>query len=277
MPDPASDDDGLADGVGGRLDAELVRRGLARSRSLAVIAIDEGRVAVDGRTALKASLRVTRDAVLTLDGDDRWVSRSAGKLAAALDAVPVVADGRLALDVGASTGGFTQVLLERGAREVIALDVGHGQLVPAIRSDDRVRVVEGVNARSLTAAQLAEVSGTAERPSLVVADVSFIGLPLVLPALVATVGRDADFVLLVKPQFEVGRGGIREGVVRDRAARQDAVTGVLWAAWDLGLPTAGVISSPVVGTNGNQEYLVWLSATVGGNPTEWGGAIDALP
>ena len=215
--------------------------------------------------------------MLTLDGDDRWVSRSAGKLDAALDAFPVAVDGRLALDVGASTGGFTQVLLERGAREVIALDVGHGQLVPAIRSDERVRVVEGVNARSLTAAELAETSGTAERPELVVADVSFIGLPLVLPALVETVGREADYVLLVKPQFEVGRGGIREGVVRDRAARHDAVSGVLWAAWDLGLPTAGVISSPVVGTNGNQEYLVWLSASVGGNPTEWGGAIDALP
>ncbi len=137
-------------------------------------AIDEGRVAIDGRTALKASLRVGPDAVLTLDGDDRWVSRSAGKLDAALDAFPVVVDGRLALDVGASTGGFTQVLLERGAREVIALDVGHGQLVPAIRSDDRVRVVEGVNARSLTASELAEASGTADRPELVVADVSFI-------------------------------------------------------------------------------------------------------
>jgi 23S rRNA (cytidine1920-2'-O)/16S rRNA (cytidine1409-2'-O)-methyltransferase len=275
MPDPASD--GTAPGGTGRLDAELVRRGLSRSRALAVIAIDEGRVAVDGRTVLKASLRVGPDAVLTLDGDDRWVSRSAGKLAAALDAFPVPVDGRLALDIGASTGGFTQVLLERGAREVIALDVGQGQLVPAIRSDERVRVVEGVNARSLTAVELAETSGTSETPELVVADVSFIGLSLVLPALVETVGREADYVLLVKPQFEVGRGGIREGVVRDRAARHDAVSGVLWAAWDLGLPTAGVISSPVVGTNGNQEYLVWLSADVGSNPTEWGGAITALP
>jgi 23S rRNA (cytidine1920-2'-O)/16S rRNA (cytidine1409-2'-O)-methyltransferase len=269
MPDPASD--------GARLDAELVRRGLARSRALAVAAIDEGRVAIDGRTAVKASVRVGQDAVLTLDGDDRWVSRSAGKLDAALDTFPIVVDGRLALDVGASTGGFTQVLLERGAREVIALDVGHGQLTPAIRADGRVRVVEGVNARSLTVAELAETSGTGERPDLVVADVSFIGLALVLPALVESVGLAADYVLLVKPQFEVGRGGIREGVVRDRAARHDAVTGVLWAAWDLGLPTAGVISSPVVGTNGNQEYLVWLSVGVGGNPTEWGGAIDALP
>jgi 23S rRNA (cytidine1920-2'-O)/16S rRNA (cytidine1409-2'-O)-methyltransferase len=268
MPDRASD--------GGRLDAELVRRGLARSRALAVTAIGEGRVAVDGRIALKASVKVPPDAVLTLDGDDRWVSRSAGKLDAALDAFPIAVEGRVALDVGASTGGFTQVLLERGAREVIALDVGHGQLVPSIRSDERVRVVEGVNARSLTAAELAEASGTSDRPDLVVADVSFIGLSLVLPALVETVGIEADYVLLVKPQFEVGRGGIREGVVRDRAARHDAVSGVLWTAWDLGLPTAGVISSPVVGTNGNQEYLVWLSVSVGGNPTEWGEAIAAL-
>ncbi len=270
MPDPASVGDG-------RLDAELVRRGLARSRALAVAAIDEGRVAIDGRVALKASMRVGPDAALTLDGDDRWVSRSAGKLDAALDAFPVVVDGRLALDIGASTGGFTQVLLERGAREVIALDVGHGQLVPSIRQDSRVHVVEGVNARELTRETFAEVSGVDSVPDLVVADVSFISLPLVLPALVATIGRDADYVLLVKPQFEVGRGGIREGVVRDRDARHDAIAGVLWAAWDLGLPTAGVISSPVVGTNGNQEYLVWLSASVGGNPTEWGGAIDGLP
>jgi 23S rRNA (cytidine1920-2'-O)/16S rRNA (cytidine1409-2'-O)-methyltransferase len=274
MPDQASDGDRAG---GGRLDAELVRRGLARSRALAVAAIDEGRVAIDGRTALKASVRVGQDAVLTLDGDDRWVSRSAGKLDAALDAFPLVVERRLALDVGASTGGFTQVLLERGAREVIALDVGHGQLVPAIRSDKRVRVVEGVNARSLTAAELAETSGTAERPELVVADVSFIGLALVLPALVETVGDAADYVLLVKPQFEVGRGGIREGVVRDRAARHDAVTGVLWAAWDLGLPTAGVISSPVVGTNGNQEYLVWLTAATGRDPGWWESAVAGLP
>jgi 23S rRNA (cytidine1920-2'-O)/16S rRNA (cytidine1409-2'-O)-methyltransferase len=268
MPESAS---------GGRLDAELVRRGLARSRALAVIAIDEGRVTVDGKPALKASVRVGPDAVLSLEGDDRWVSRSAGKLAGALDAFRVDVSGRLALDVGASTGGFTQVLLERGAREVIALDVGHAQLVPSLRDDDRVRVIEGVNARELTAELLAFESGTEEVPGVVVADLSFISLGIVLPAIVATVGLAADYVLLVKPQFEVGRTGIREGVVRDRAARHDAVNGVLWVAWDLGLPTAGVTSSTVVGSNGNQEYLVWLSATVGGNPTEWGGAITALP
>jgi len=264
-------------GTGERLDAALVRRGLARSRALAVAAIAEGRVRIDGAPATKPASRVAPDAVLTVEGDERWVSRSAGKLDAALEAFAVDPAGRLVLDVGASTGGFTQVLLERGAREVIALDVGHGQLVPGLRADPRVRVVEGVNARELDPGLLASVSGTDERPDLVVADLSFIPLGLVLPALAATASEGADLVLLVKPQFEVGRTGVREGIVRDRHARHDALGGVLWAAWDLGLGTAGVISSPVVGTAGNQEYLVWLSAGVGGNPTEWGGAIDALP
>lgn len=259
-----------------RLDAELVRRGLARSRALAVEAIAGGRVTVDGRQALKASLRVPPDAELGLIGDDGYVSRSAHKLAAALDAFAVAVEGRLVLDVGASTGGFTQVLLERGARRVIALDVGHGQLAAPLRGDPRVVVVEGVNARSLTSRELAEKSGTDERPGLVVADVSFISLTTILPALVDTVGPDADYVLLIKPQFEVGRQGIREGLVRDRARRQDAASAVLWAAWDLGLGTAGLISSPLLGSNGNQEYLVWLTRAVGGNPTEWSGAVAAL-
>lgn len=262
---------------GARLDAELVRRGLARSRATAVAAIAEGRVRVDGTPVGKASARVGPDAELVLDGQDRWVSRSAGKLDAALQAFRVPVPGALALDVGASTGGFTQVLLEHGAREVIALDVGHGQLAESVRDDARVRVVEGVNARELTPELLARVSGTAETPSVVVADVSFIPLGLVLSALVATAGTAASYVLLVKPQFEVGRTRVREGVVHDRAARHDALQRVLWAAWDLGLGTAAVISSPIVGTNGNQEYLVHLTAGVGGNPTEWGGAIDALP
>ncbi|MEO6115414.1 MAG: SAM-dependent methyltransferase, partial [Pseudolysinimonas sp.] len=165
--DGSSKDDGLA-----RLDAELVRRGLARSRALAVEAVGGGRVTVDGKQALKASMRISADAELGLVGDDGYVSRSAHKLAAALDAFAVNVEGRLALDVGASTGGFTQVLLERGARQVIALDVGHGQLAAQVREDPRVVVVEGVNARSLTAAELAEQSRTDERPELVVADVS---------------------------------------------------------------------------------------------------------
>jgi 23S rRNA (cytidine1920-2'-O)/16S rRNA (cytidine1409-2'-O)-methyltransferase len=277
MPDAASDSPDAVGAAGSaRLDAELVRRGFARSRALAVEAIAGGRVTVDGKQALKASLRVSPQAELGLIGDDGYVSRSAHKLAAALDAFAVAVEGRLALDVGASTGGFTQVLLERGARRVIALDVGHGQLAAPVREDPRVIVVEGVNARSLTARELAERSGTDERAGVVVADVSFISLTTILPALVDTVGPDADFVLLIKPQFEVGRQGIREGLVRDRARRQDAASAVLWAAWDLGLGTAGLISSPLLGSSGNQEYLVWLSRAVGGNPTEWSGAVAAL-
>lgn len=260
-----------------RLDAELVRRGLARSRGLAVEAITAGKVRVDGRAVRRAAFPVDAAAAIELSGADSYVSRAAGKLVAALDGFGVAVRGRLALDVGASTGGFSQVLLERGAREVIALDVGHDQLAPLLREDPRVRVVEGVNARSLDAAELARVSGTKDRPDLVVADLSFISLRLVLPAIVATVGTDIDAVLLVKPQFEVGRQGIREGVVRDQALRQDAVRDVVWAAWDVGLATRGVLPSPVIGTNGNREYLLHLTAQRAGDPTEWEGAIAALP
>src|SRR5690606_20444958 len=137
------------------------------------------------------------------------------------------------------------------------LDVGHGQLVTALRDDDRVVVVEGANARELTPQLLAGFAPWAASVDLVVADVSFISLTLVLPALVDTVGTEADFVVLIKPQFEVGKGGTREGIVHDSAARHDAIMGVLWAAWDAGLPTAGLCSSPIVGSAGNHEYLAW--------------------
>lgn len=247
-----------------------------RSRTQAARAIEEGRVRVDGAATVKPATRVSSDADLTIEGTDHYVARSAHKLIAALDAFSIDPEGRRALDVGASTGGFTQVLLERGARRVVALDVGHDQLVPELRADERVVVVEGENARELGPARLAELSGSAERPDLAVVDVSFISLTTVLPALAASIHPEADLVVLIKPQFEVGRGGVREGIVRDRAARLEAVSTVLWAAWDLGLGTAGVISSPVLGTNGNQEYLAWLSRECGDNPTEWGRAIDAL-
>jgi 23S rRNA (cytidine1920-2'-O)/16S rRNA (cytidine1409-2'-O)-methyltransferase len=183
--------------------------------------------------------------------------------------------GRLALDVGASTGGFTQVLLERGATRVVALDVGHGQLAPPVLGDERVTLVEGENARDLTRERLHTITGGAV-PDLVVADLSFIPLPLVLPALVGSVGLDADFVLLIKPQFEVGRSGVREGIVRDPGLRADAVSGVLWAAWDLGLGTAGVLPSPIIGGSGNHEYLAHLSAGAGSNPTEWMQQVAAI-
>jgi 23S rRNA (cytidine1920-2'-O)/16S rRNA (cytidine1409-2'-O)-methyltransferase len=259
-----------------RLDAALAERGLARSRTAAARLIADGLVSVNGATVIKASTRVEVDARLEVTASDHYVSRAAHKLLAALDSWPVVVSDRLALDVGASTGGFTQVLLERGAREVIALDVGHGQLVPSVRSDRRVRVVEGFNARYMTAASLAEAAVTDEVPTLVVGDLSFISLTTVLPALTATVGSDADFVLLVKPQFEVGRAGVREGIVHNPALRSEAVMDVLWAAWDLALPTAGVISSPVLGTSGNSEYLIYLSARAGVNPTEWMQRVEEL-
>lgn len=259
-----------------RLDAELVRRGLARSRAHASELVAAGRVSVDGRPVAKPSLRVEAESDLAVEGEDRFVSRAALKLDAALDLFPVPVDGRLVLDLGASTGGFTQVLLERGAREVIALDVGHGQLVPALRADPRVRVVEGVNARDLDPTSLAAVAGTPERPSLVVGDLSFISLRHIVGAIAAVTDAGADVVLLVKPQFEVGRQGVREGIVRDVALRRDAVSGVAWAAWDAGLATLGVAPSPVLGTHGNHEYLLWLRAGVGADPSEWERAIQRL-
>ncbi|MCU1529571.1 MAG: hemolysin, partial [Frondihabitans sp.] len=241
-----------------RVDVALTARGLARSRTHAHRILAAGLVTVDGRAALKPSQPVRSDQTIEVAGLDHYVSRAAHKLVGALDAFEIDVQARVALDVGASTGGFTQVLLERGADHVIALDVGHGQLAPNVRSDSRVTVIEGVNARYLTAPELSVIAPRAGEVDLVVGDLSFISLPIVLPALVETVGLGADYVLLVKPQFEVGRQGIREGIVHDAGLRADAVTGVLWAAHDLGLGTVGVIPSPIIGTNGNQEYCVHL-------------------
>lgn len=252
-----------------RLDAAMADRGLVRSRTQAARLIAAGLVTVNGQPAVKASLPVEDGHYIEIAELDHYVSRAAHKLIAALDAFAITVSDRLVLDIGASTGGFTQVLLERGARQVIALDVGHGQLAPQVRGDPRVSVVEGFNARALTAAGLATASTVAEVPTLVVADISFISLGMVLPALLDTVGLGADLVLLVKPQFEVGRTGIREGVVRSAGLRAEAVMNVLWAGWDLGLGTAGIIPSPIAGTAGNREFLVWLSASAGTNPTEW--------
>ena len=259
-----------------RLDVAMAARGLARSRTHAAGLIEDGLVTVDGAPVVKSSTIVSDRQEISVAPTDHYVGRAAHKLSAGLDAFPVLVEGRRALDVGASTGGFTQVLLERGAEHVIALDVGHGQLAPTIRSDPRVTNVEGVNARNLSRVLLAEISPGGVIPSIVVADLSFISLKTVLPALTDSTGLEANYVLLVKPQFEVGRGGIREGVVKTAHQREDAVNGVLWSAWDLGLGTAGVISSPIAGMSGNREYLVWLSAEMGTNPTEWLGQVSDL-
>ena len=262
-----------------RLDAALGARGLARSRTHAARLIADGLVSVNGVPQVKPAFRVRADQTITVEGADHYVSRGAHKLIAALDAFEIDPSGRIALDAGASTGGFTQVLLERGASRVLAIDVGHGQLASEIQENAAVTSFEGFNIRDLTRvwveAQLQSPefpkSGLPQSalPTLVVADLSFISLGMVLEPLRDSVDPGADFVLLVKPQFEVGKGGIREGIVRDVGLRQDAISGVLWAAWDLGMGTAGVIPSPIAGTAGNREYLIWLSVTTGSNPTEW--------
>lgn len=266
-----------------RLDAALAARGLARSRTHAAGLIADGLVTVDGRPVVKSSAKVEDSAVIEVAAVDHYVSRAAHKLIAALDAFPVLVGGRLALDMGASTGGFTQVLRERGADPVIAVDVGHGQLAESIRGDASVVPVEGYNVRDMTPESLAAVSGVDSAPSLITGDLSFISLGLVLPAVRATMARDADVVLLIKPQFEVGRTAVRGGLVTDPVARADAVAGVLWSAWDAGLGTHGVIASPLPGTHGNHEFVAWLRAresagedSDAANPSAWLALVNEL-
>ena len=237
-----------------RLDAELVRRGLARSREQAGELVAAGRVAVAGQRAVKSATQVARDAPITVAGPEEpgYVSRGGHKLAGALAAFgDLDVTGRNVLDAGASTGGFTDVLLRAGAAHVVAADVGYGQLAWSLRTDPRVTVMDRVNVRALE-----HVSPV---PDLVVADLSFISLTLVLPALVASARADADFVLLVKPQFEVGKGRVGAGgVVREAADRSAAIKKVCAAAGQLGLGVQGVTASPLPGPAGNVEYFVWL-------------------
>ncbi|CAO5167089.1 16S/23S rRNA (cytidine-2'-O)-methyltransferase TlyA [Frankia sp. AiPs1] len=290
-----------------RLDRELVRRGLARSREQAVAEINAGRVLVAGIPATKAATIVdgSTSIALAADDDPGWASRGAHKLLGAFAAfgVPPLADAagpeaaamsspamsspamstagsdvegtaveaaaarpaagrtglvvadRRCLDVGASTGGFTDVLLRHGAASVVAVDVGYGQLLWRLQSDPRVRVRDRTNARALTVADVGEPA------QLVVGDLSFISLTLVLPALRACATPDADLVLLVKPQFEVGRERLGAGgVVRDPRLHAQAVRDVAAAAGELGLGVRGVTASPLPGPAGNVEYLLWLTA-----------------
>ncbi|OBK98306.1 16S/23S rRNA (cytidine-2'-O)-methyltransferase [Mycobacterium asiaticum] len=240
-----------------RVDAELVRRGLARSRQQAAELIGAGKVRIDGLPAVKPATAVAVTAALTVadDGERSWVSRGAHKLIAALDAFGIRVHGRRCLDAGASTGGFTEVLLDRGATEVIAADVGYGQLAWSLRSDPRVVVVERTNARDLSPEA---IGGPVD---LVVADLSFISLATVLPALVGCASPDADIVPMVKPQFEVGKGQVGPGgVVRDPALRTDAVLTVARRAEELGWHPIDVTASPLPGPAGNVEYFLRLRA-----------------
>ncbi|MFT4219508.1 MAG: TlyA family RNA methyltransferase [Microbacterium sp.] len=259
-----------------RLDTALAERGLARSRTHAQKLIADGLVTVDGLPVVKASTPVADHAALSVAASDHYVSRGAHKLIAALDAFDVVPAGRVALDMGASTGGFTQVLRERGAQPVIAVDVGHGQLAASLALDPGIVSVEGWNVRHMTPASLAEASGVADAPSVVTGDLSFISLAHVLAPVASVASADADVVLLVKPQFEVGRTAVKGGLVTSSALRADAVANVLWAAWDVGLGTYGVIASPLAGTHGNREFLVHLRPGGDGNPTVFLPELDRL-
>ena len=239
-----------------RLDKALVARGLARSRTEARSLIEAGQVGVGGLTVTKASLQVGETEALDIHGKRlAYVSRGGLKLEAALDRFSIPVAGRSALDVGASTGGWTDCLLQRGARSVVALDVGHGQMAPALTADPRVNLREGVNARFL---RREDFPGLYD---LIVADLSFISLTLVLAALQPLLAQSGDMILLVKPQFEVGveklGGG---GIVRDGKARREALERVAAVAQGLGLEECGRMDSPILGGSGNQEFLLRLRA-----------------
>ncbi|WP_338747898.1 TlyA family RNA methyltransferase [Janibacter alittae] len=238
-----------------RLDVALVERGLARSRTRARALIAGGEVLVDGVTVTKASVRVTSASeVIVSVGADRWVGRAALKLVGAFEDFDLEVAGRRCLDIGASTGGFTQVLLEHGADHVTALDVGHDQLVPELEADPRVDDRSGTTIRGLTPT---DIGGPVE---VAVGDLSFISLRLVLAEVAGLLTDDGEAVLLIKPQFEVGRERIgRRGVVRSPAARAEAIASVLGRAAEVELAVLGLTASPVRGGEGNHEYLAHLT------------------
>ena len=240
-----------------RLDAELVRRKLARSRDQAAALVAAGRVQVRGTVAQKVATMIDPADPVLVTGDDpatEYVSRGSHKLAGALAAFAgLTVAGRRCLDAGASTGGFTDVLLREGAGHVYAVDVGYGQLAWPLRNDERVTVMERTNVRTLTPDVL---GGPVD---LTVADLSFISLRLVLPALAACTGADGDLALMVKPQFEVGKERVGSGgVVRDPLLRAEAVLDVAATGAELGLGVAGVAASPLPGPSGNVEFFLWF-------------------
>jgi 23S rRNA (cytidine1920-2'-O)/16S rRNA (cytidine1409-2'-O)-methyltransferase len=234
-----------------RLDQELVERGLVASRERAQALVRAGLVRVAGVTMGEPDQMVTAEQAIEVDGTTTYVSRGGEKLAAALDAFTIDPSGRTALDVGASTGGFTDVLLQRGAARVIAVDVGYGQLAWSLRQDPRVTVMERVNIRYLEQLPLPADLG--------VIDVSFISLQLVLPRVRQLLSPPGEVVALVKPQFEVGKGAVgKGGVVRDPEQHREVVSGLRQFAVEIGYTVAGEIASPIVGAKGNREFLLYL-------------------
>jgi 23S rRNA (cytidine1920-2'-O)/16S rRNA (cytidine1409-2'-O)-methyltransferase len=243
-----------------RLDVAVVEKGLAPSRERARALILAGQVRVNGQVVSKAGATVPDEAEVSLiEPDHPYVGRGGVKLAHALETFAIPVDGRLALDVGASTGGFTDVLLRRGARQVVALDVGHGQLDWKLRNDPRVMVIERVNARTLTPDHLPPATRAFD---IVTMDLSFISLRQVLPAMVPLLAPGADLVALVKPQFEAGRDEVgKGGLVRDPAVHARVVDAVARAADALGLTRVAATDSPIAGAEGNREFLLHLRRT----------------
>ena len=251
-----------------RLDLHLLTLGLASSRQQAQRLIRAGKVRdVHGQRLEKPGQEVAEESLVQVERPPRFVSRGGDKLLGALQAFPVEVNGRVCLDGGISTGGFTDCLLQHGASRVYGIDVGYGQTAWSLRTDERVVLRERTNLRRLTAEEL--YGEADQRPSLAVADVSFISLSLVLPALrglMITEGLDAkdcEAIVLVKPQFEVGRQRVgKGGVVRDPAAHIDAITDVIEAAQPLGWKPSGLVASPLTGPAGNHEYLLWLTSRI---------------
>ena len=251
-----------------RLDLHLLTLGLASSRQQAQRLIRAGKVRdVHGQRLEKPGQEVAEESLVQVEQPPRFVSRGGDKLLGALQVFPVEVNGRVCLDGGISTGGFTDCLLQHGASRVYGIDVGYGQTAWSLRTDERVVLRERTNLRRLTAEEL--YGEADQRPTLAVADVSFISLSLVLPALrglMITEGLDAkdcEAIVLVKPQFEVGRQRVgKGGVVRDPAAHIDAITDVIEAAQPLGWKPSGLVASPLTGPAGNHEYLLWLTSYI---------------
>ncbi len=269
----------MTDGATRRADQALVARGLARSRRVATDLIREGRVTVDGRALRKPATPVAPDQHLRVERPaQEWVGRAAHKLLGALEMFDGLDPrGRRCVDVGASTGGFTQVLLHHGARHVVALDVGHAQLAAEVRDDPRVEDRSGTSIRDVTVAPDSGGRLTLDPVELVVCDLSFISLTLVLPTLAALTAADGDLLALIKPQFEVGRERLGHGgVVRDPAERRRAVEQVVCSAVDCGLHPHGLATSPLVGASGNREYLLWARHAPAGKMADVQTPLEAI-
>jgi 23S rRNA (cytidine1920-2'-O)/16S rRNA (cytidine1409-2'-O)-methyltransferase len=261
-----------------RIDLLLTERGLARSRGHASDLVKQGRVKVLGKTVTKVSQSVALDADIAVTEAVEYVSRAGQKLKGALEKFDGVSvSGKIALDVGASTGGFTDVLLRAGAKQVIAIDVGHDQFSTELIDNPKVLSFEGINARELSLEQLVTLTGQSDlKIDLVVADLSFISLTLVLQALAKTAPA-AEFVLLIKPQFEVGKLSLSaSGVVSDHRLRAQAIKQVVDCSRELGFKLLGLERSDLLGTHGNIEYLIWLSNKGEPDQTDWSKRIDDL-